>query len=72
MRTFTDDFFIRFDEGIRRYIEGRWQEAKDWIKESLLHKPQDGPSQVLLHYMKGYGYQAPDSWEGFRIIRVKF
>lgn len=70
MRVYTDDFFIRFEEGIRRYLIGRWIEARDWLIEALVHKPSDGPSLVLLNFMESYDYKAPDNWTGVRTIKL--
>ena len=51
-------------------MAGDWREAKRAL-EVFLEKREDGPAEVLLEYMRGYGFFAPIDWKGYRVLTDK-
>lgn len=64
-----DEFFGIFDQGVKAYLSGAWQRARELLQNVLVLKSDDGPTLTLLRYM-GHG-NAPSSWRGFRELTEK-
>jgi len=60
-----------FDLGFEYYIKGRWRESREILKAGLKIKKHDGPSRVLVDYMKRYFYVVPHDWKGYRLLADK-
>eukprot|EP00418_Pyrodinium_bahamense_P049932 CAMPEP_0179173142 /NCGR_PEP_ID=MMETSP0796-20121207/85425_1 /TAXON_ID=73915 /ORGANISM="Pyrodinium bahamense, Strain pbaha01" /LENGTH=1058 /DNA_ID=CAMNT_0020876339 /DNA_START=138 /DNA_END=3312 /DNA_ORIENTATION=+ len=62
------DFFQEFEKGYVNYESGEWDVATSLFERTvgMLEGIVDGPSSVLLEYMRGFDYQAPPRWPGFR------
>jgi len=73
MRTpFTKEFFDTFKAGFSEYIAGKWDKAKkhlEKIEGNLIDK--DAPTRLILETMKESNFQAPPSWNGYRILTEK-
>lgn len=67
-RNFTDEFYQKFDIGLKSYLRGSWGMAKEELEEALKAKPRDGPSISLLNYMSDFGFLAPENWMNSRPI----
>lgn len=51
-----DAFFSTFHKGVLNYLEGRWPAAQGYLRRVLKrYMPHDGPSKVLLRYMRNHG-----------------
>jgi len=76
---FHDHFLMEWEKGFLNYEAGEWQVAMDTFSstERLLHCLQaprtvvvDGPSVVLLDFMRACKFKAPASWRGWRDFDV--
>jgi hypothetical protein len=72
------EFLSLFQEGLELYLQGDWGTARGFFEKTTLMMKQipffeegDGPSNTLLRYMEGHGWQAPSSWKGFRPLTSK-
>ncbi len=67
-----DGFVTMFNHGTRLYLAGRWRAARRVLEgHCLVMRPGDKPSLVLLEFMGGYGFRAPDDWSGVRSLTKK-
>ena len=65
-------FKISFDQGVKSYLDGKWDDAKTCLEKSNgLKSGGDKPSQLLLKVMARYEYRAPKTWRGFRALTSK-
>lgn len=73
----TPEFSSEFKKGVETYLQGDWSVARKHLEKAnelmaqVPTKSGDGPSQTLLRYMEGYGWQAPSTWKGFRPLTSK-
>mmetsp|Transcript_77613 Transcript_77613/g.251291 ORF Transcript_77613/g.251291 Transcript_77613/m.251291 type:complete len:1086 (-) Transcript_77613:120-3377(-) len=80
-RRYSKEFFHRFSMGYRNYEAGEWLAARDMFftchyqpkpdvgrdpVSSEDQWPEDGPSRILLRYMKSFNYEPPQDWPGHR------
>jgi hypothetical protein len=63
---------------LQAYQAGQWDIATEVLSRCLTSRRdaagavlEDGPSRVLLEYMKQYNCVAPTSWRGFRELTEK-
>jgi len=84
-KRYSPEFFLRFAMAYRNYEAGEWMVARDMLftchysagKEETPDLgaddewPEDGPSQVLLLYMKQTHYYPPNDWAGHRELTQK-
>ena len=70
-KEYTEAFLQRFGEGVERYLEGQWEDARKKFQETLEMKGNDGPSLNLLTYMRSKGFVAPKDWQGVRELLEK-
>lgn len=73
---FLVDFFREFEKGYLNYEAGEWDvAAKVLLKTKAMlpgqHRVEDGPSATLLDYMRGYNFEAPGGWPGWRELRER-
>lgn len=74
----NEKFFTVFRQGLEKYLEGKWTEAKTFLQQSNeMMKTMapvlngDGPSLTLLEYMEELQFEAPADWKGFRPLTSK-
>jgi len=76
--TRSSDFFDTFDMAYRNYEAGEWELAKQMFEDTkgmLPNRADDGPSSVLLQYIKEHadtsqgGFAAPKWWQGYRLVK---
>lgn len=80
---YSNEFFHRFSMAYRNYEAGEWMAARDmlftchykpkpnvgrFIVTSEAEWPEDGPTIMLLKFMRDFHYQPPDDWPGYREI----
>jgi class 3 adenylate cyclase len=72
-RGIDPEFFVLFDSGVKAYLAGDWQKAKNDLERAdrLKGDDGDGPTQCLLSYMGNRNFVAPDTWLGFRALTSK-
>jgi hypothetical protein len=75
-RLSTVEFKETFAEGLKHYISGSWSESKAYLEradELMLGSDVggDGPSQVLLAFMKSSHWTSPKDWKGHRNLMSK-
>jgi class 3 adenylate cyclase len=68
---YTAAFLSSFKEAVLTYLAGEWKKAKTGLEACLEVRPEDGPSQNLLEYMRSAGWTAPGGWLGFRELHEK-
>ena len=70
----TEKFRVEFKKGVDSYIGGQWGKARAHLEKCVKLNPHvggDGPSQTLLGFMGGHGFQAPVDWPGYRALTSK-
>jgi len=65
------EFKALWEDGFEAYTNGNWKRARLMFDRCLVLRNHDGPSQTLLNYMKGFGYNAPEDWKGYRELTEK-
>lgn len=71
-KIFTEEFLRKFGEAYKNYESGKWEstaEILSEIKDTLGY--EDGPSAVLLEFIKSYGCIPPKDWKGYRALTQK-
>jgi len=64
---FSKEFYAFFNDGIRDYIYGDWEGARDNLEKAMREKgAKDLPSLKILDFMEHYKYEPPYNWEGKR------
>eukprot|EP00418_Pyrodinium_bahamense_P099583 CAMPEP_0179036264 /NCGR_PEP_ID=MMETSP0796-20121207/13529_1 /TAXON_ID=73915 /ORGANISM="Pyrodinium bahamense, Strain pbaha01" /LENGTH=948 /DNA_ID=CAMNT_0020732547 /DNA_START=59 /DNA_END=2905 /DNA_ORIENTATION=+ len=72
-------FFQEFERGYLNYEAGEWDVAAQVLgrTKSMLwnsaarRNAEDGPSRALLEYMRGFNFEAPAGWPGWRELRER-
>lgn len=64
---FKNSFKLGFDH----YIGGKWDLSKKWLDESLILKPNDGPTMTLRKFIEKFEFVAPKDWKGYRELTEK-
>jgi len=71
-KTISKNFQHLFSLALEDYLKGNWLEAQVGFVKALAHKNgKDGPTDVILEFMKEYDYNAPKDWPGYRILHDK-
>ena len=65
------EFKSNFLHGFDNYINGNWESSKKYLEKTLDIEMNDGPTNVLLNYMKEREFTAPDNWNGYRALTDK-
>ena len=64
---FSEEFISTYNLGMKKYIEGKWDEAKiHLMKAESIIGEKDVPSENILEYMKQYNFIAPSDWMGYK------
>lgn len=71
--TFSKEFYAKFNEGFKHYVDGKWSEAKSTLEQMHALHPQgsDGPSLTILSTIEENNGVAPSGWKGFRELTEK-
>lgn len=46
-----------FEEGVRDYLDGQWEPARETLEFCNTVWPEDSPARVLLDFMGEWGYK---------------
>ena len=65
-KSFTEEFFTTYENGMEKYVSGHWKEAKDLFSKTMKLRSEDGPSKALINFMQEYNFVAPSDWAGIR------
>ncbi|CAK69742.1 unnamed protein product (macronuclear) [Paramecium tetraurelia] len=68
---FKKDFMEVFGKAFQAYLDGDWKTARAMFQEALKLKPNDGPTEAVLHSMEETNYQKPSDWKGYRELTEK-
>lgn len=52
-----EQYKATFEEGVREYLDGRWESARETLEFCNTVWPEDTPCRVLLDYMGGWDYR---------------
>lgn len=69
---YSKEFFDTFKRGFDHYIKGNWQKSREVlsrIEENYVD--HDAPTRLILRTMSEYDFQAPKSWNGYRVLTEK-
>lgn len=78
----TEDFLLKFSDGLKFYLSGDWTLAREYLETAdrimrdntrmlNLIVTGDGPSLTLLRFMSESDWTAPKDWKGFRPLTAK-
>ncbi|KAF4727772.1 Adenylyl/guanylyl cyclase [Perkinsus olseni] len=71
-KIFTPTFLGKFGAAYRNYEAGEWKAAASTLTETKdMLGYEDGPSAVLLKFMRSHDCVAPKDWEGYRALTEK-
>lgn len=60
------DYLKLYKRGFQYYIEGKWEDARQYLEQVEAHKGMaDYPSTLILINMEKQDYKAPSTWKGF-------
>ena len=66
------EFFTVFAKGFKYYLKGKWIKARmEFNQIEKIKGTPDYPTRTLLNFMDRKKFQAPDDWNGFRILTEK-
>ena len=67
LQTGLDPNFVpTYNEAIKCYVGGKWQDAKMFLDMCLELKDKDKAALNLLEFMESHHFQAPAGWKGYR------
>jgi len=71
LRHSSPAFLRKFQMGMLNYESGEWATAKNFFEFTLLclKGEKDGPSEVLLEYMKKFNFEIGKEWPGYRELK---
>jgi len=67
----TEIFYNAWENAMRLYKKGQWEEAKKYFEQCLKEDSEDGPSKTLYNYIKQYNFKSPANWKGQRELTNK-
>ena len=67
----TENFKDSWNNGIECYKSGNWKDANMYFQTCYKMDPNDGPSKILLDYIRARKLQAPKDWKGVRELTSK-
>ena len=74
-KNFNKEFAANWKEAYTAYIEGDWSKAHRLLKDGQEIVPDDGPTKTILKVIETNcvrpGYNAPESWQGWRALTEK-
>jgi len=65
------EFNDSWKNGIECYKSGDWKNANMYFQTCSKIDPNDGPTKILLDYIKSRKLKAPDGWKGVRELTSK-
>jgi len=71
LKNFDIHFHEVFKDGIKAYLIGNWQKAKEKLEQGVKFKLNDGPCKTILEFMEKKNFIKPDDWLGFRELTEK-
>ena len=67
----SEEFNFNWNEGIKFYKSGNWKNAFKFFQNCLKIDPDDGPAFVLSNFIQNYNLNAPENWNGVRMLSSK-
>jgi class 3 adenylate cyclase len=67
-RGFGEEFFEKFDKGVKQYLAGDWGAAKVQMEQALAIRTRDGPSLAIMNFISDFGFKAPANWKHARYL----
>eukprot|EP01017_Pseudomicrothorax_dubius_P037584 TRINITY_DN5527_c0_g1_i2.p1 TRINITY_DN5527_c0_g1~~TRINITY_DN5527_c0_g1_i2.p1 ORF type:complete len:896 (+),score=228.61 TRINITY_DN5527_c0_g1_i2:84-2771(+) len=72
---FTQEFKDEFENGVKEYLDGRWDVARSIFEKTMtmtkIPNYVDGPSKTLLEVIHEHGGKPPKDWNGYRVLTEK-
>ena len=65
------EFNDSWKNGIECYKSGDWKNANMYFQTCSKVDPNDGPTKILLDYIRSRKLKAPDGWKGVRELTSK-
>ena len=62
----SEIFYEAWENAMRLYKKGNWEDAKKYFEECLEEDSEDGPSNTLYNYIKKFNFKSPADWKGQR------
>lgn len=68
-----EEFFSLWNQGIKFYLQGDWQQAKTYFEQTknYFQGDKDLPSEAHLQYLEKFNYKAPSDWHGVKKLYSK-
>ena len=67
----SDIFYEAWENAMKAYKKGKWNDAKKYFEECLEEDVNDGPANTLYNYIKKFNFKSPDDWKGERELTNK-
>lgn len=67
----SEIFYDAWENAMRQYKKGKWEEAKKYFEKCLEEDSEDGPSNTLYSYIKKFNFKSPSNWKGQRELTNK-
>ena len=67
----SEIFYEAWENAMRLYKKGNWEEAKKYFENCLEEDSEDGPSNTLYNYIKKFNFKSPANWKGQRELLNK-
>lgn len=65
---FPQVFFDVFNEGFKNFLKGDFKRARKMLMQvEFIKKSVDGPTKVLMDFMKETNFEKPENWPGYRL-----
>ena len=66
--SYPQAFFDVFNEGFKNFLRGDFKRARKMLLQvEFIKKGQDGPTKVLMDFMKETNFETPENWPGYRL-----
>jgi adenylate cyclase len=63
------DWVVHYAEGLKSYLDQKWQDALGHFRDCLLANPHDRPSQLMIERCRHYQAHPPIDWTGVTKIK---
>lgn len=60
-----------YDAALSAYLAGRWDRARALFLDAKCLRPRDGPIKMVYEYMAAQNFEAPEAWDGYRVLEEK-
>ena len=65
---FPQVFFDVFNEGFKHFLKGDFKRARKMLMQvDFIKRSADGPTKVLMDFMKETNFETPANWPGYRL-----